>query len=118
MSPPARHELFHTRETSSQSGSHRTNINFIKFSYYGYPERIYGTTLYENKVIRNYTQEQLIGIVKWAQNYLGTDPNKCYINSICQSILQSAALQEYHTEGIPPFVLVCRRIILSPHWEQ
>ena len=62
-----------------ESKDERDHCPAINSFWYGYPERIYETTFYENKVIPNYTQEQLIGIVKWAQEYLGTDPNKCYI---------------------------------------
>ena len=62
-----------------ESRDKRDHCPAVSTWYYGYPERIYETLDYKNKVVPNYTEEQLLGIVRWAQNYLGTDPNKTYL---------------------------------------
>jgi dienelactone hydrolase len=62
-----------------ESRDKRDHCPAINTWYYGYPERIYETLDYKNKVIPNYAEEQLLGIVQWAQDYLGTDPNQCYL---------------------------------------
>lgn len=63
-----------------ESKDGRDHCPAINTWYYGYPERIYETTSYENKVIPNYSEEQILGIARWVQEYLGVDPNKCYIS--------------------------------------
>ncbi len=63
-----------------ESKDRRDHCPAINTWYYGYPERIYETTSYENKVIPNYSEEQILGIARWVQEYLGADAKRCYIS--------------------------------------
>jgi len=63
-----------------ESRDQRDHCPAINTWYYGYPERIYETTSYENKVIPNYSEEQILGIARWVQGYLGSDPDRCYLS--------------------------------------
>ncbi|MDA0708659.1 MAG: hypothetical protein O3B73_00445, partial [bacterium] len=64
--------------------------------YYGYPERIYESLDYPNKVVPNYTEEQLLGIVRWAQAYLGVDPNQVYLTGGSMGGSGSVSLGFHH----------------------
>lgn len=79
-----------------ESHDKRDHCPAVNTWYYGYPERIYETLDYENKVVPNYTEEQLLGIVQWAQDYLGVDPNRCYLTGGSMGGSGSVSLGFHH----------------------
>lgn len=81
-----------------ESRDERDHCPAISSWWYGYPQRIYETTLYTNKVIPNYTQEQLIGIVRWAQDYLGADPYRSYLKGWSMGASGAIVLGFHHPE--------------------
>ncbi len=81
-----------------ESRDKRDHCPAVNTWYYGYPERIYETLDYENKIVPNYTEEQLLGIVQWAQDYLGVDPNRCYLTGGSMGGSGSVSLGFHHPE--------------------
>jgi dienelactone hydrolase len=82
----------------TESHDKRDHCPAISTWYYGYPERIYETLDYENKVVPNYTEEQMLGIVQWAQDYLGVDPNQYYLTGGSMGGSGSVSLGFHHPE--------------------
>ena len=62
-----------------ESGDKRDHCLAVNTWWYGYNSRIYETTLTPKTVVPNYSEERLLWMVRWAQEYLGTDPNKTYL---------------------------------------
>ena len=82
----------------TESHDKRDHCPAISTWYYGYPERIYETLDYENKVVPNYTEEQMLGIVRWAQGYLGVDPNQFYLTGGSMGGSGSVSLGFHHPD--------------------
>jgi hypothetical protein len=61
---------------SSDTRDHALAINTW---WYGCNEYIYDEDSVANGVVVNYTEEHLLYLVRWAQQYYGTDPQKTYI---------------------------------------
>ena len=79
-----------------ESRDKRDHCPAINTWYYGYPERIYETLSYENKVIPNFTEEQILGIVRWAQDYLGADLDRSYLSGGSMGGSGSVSLGFHH----------------------
>ena len=63
--------------TESRDG--RDHCPAINTWWYGYHSEIYKTTSTPEAVAPNYTERYLIGLVWWAQAYLGADANQTYV---------------------------------------
>ena len=63
----------------TESRDARDHCPAINTWWYGYHSGITETTDTPEAVVPNYTERYLLALVKWAQNYLGTDPNQTYI---------------------------------------
>jgi len=63
-----------------ESGDGRDHCPAINNFYYGYNSRIYETTHTEKTVVPNYTEEQILAIVQWAEGTLGADPNRTHLS--------------------------------------
>jgi len=62
-----------------ESRDRRDHCPAVATWWYGYNRRIYETTKTAKVVAPNYTEEQLLWIVRWAQRHLGTDPARTTI---------------------------------------
>ena len=62
-----------------ESRDRRDHCPAVNTWWYGYHSRIYDTTLTPKAVVPNYTEEQLLWMVRWAQSHLGTDPARTYL---------------------------------------
>ncbi len=62
------------------TGDVRDQALAINTWWYGCNEFIYDEAAVTNGVVVNYTEEHLLYLVRWAQNYFGTDPQKTYID--------------------------------------
>ena len=63
-----------------ESGDARDHCPAINNFYYGYNSRIYETTHTEKTVVPNYTEEQILAIIRWAEGTLGADPNRTHLS--------------------------------------
>lgn len=63
-----------------ESGDGRDHCPAINNFYYGYNSRIYETTHTEQTVVPNYTEEQILAVVRWAEGTLGADPNRTHLS--------------------------------------
>jgi hypothetical protein len=62
-----------------ESRDARDHCPMINTWWYGYHSEIWKSTKTPTAVAPNYTERYLLALVKWAQTYLGTDPNRTYI---------------------------------------
>ena len=62
-----------------ESGDGRDHNPAINTWWYGYHSEIWRSTKTPTAVAPNYTERYLLALVRWAQNHLGTDPNRTYI---------------------------------------
>jgi dienelactone hydrolase len=63
----------------TESPDRRDHCPAISSFWYGYNSRLYETTRTTKSVVPNYTEEQILWMMRWAQAYLGTDPNRTYL---------------------------------------
>lgn len=63
-----------------ESPDGRDHCPAINNFYYGYNSRIYETTHTEKTIVPNYTEEQILAIVRWAEGFLGADPNRTHLS--------------------------------------
>ncbi len=61
------------------SGDKRDHVPAINTWWYGCNQWIYDVEKVKEGVVVNYTEEHLLYLVRWAQQYFGTDPNRTYI---------------------------------------
>lgn len=62
-----------------ESADKRDHVPAINTWWYGYRDNLYKSEDNKNAVVINYTEERLLALIQWAQEYLGTDPNKTYL---------------------------------------
>ena len=65
--------------TESKDLAKRDYCPAVNTWWYGYNSNIHTTTLNKNPEICNYTEEYLLYLVQWAQEFLGTNQYKTYI---------------------------------------
>jgi hypothetical protein len=61
------------------SSDKRDHVPAINTWWYGCNQWIYDAAKVNEGVVVNYTEEHLLYLVRWAQQYFGTDPNRTYI---------------------------------------
>jgi dienelactone hydrolase len=64
----------------TESGDQRDHCPAINTWWFGYNENIRQTTHTDPVSAPNYTERYLLGLLRWAQRYLGCDPNATYVN--------------------------------------
>jgi len=62
-----------------ESADQRDHCPAINTWYYGYNQNIAVSNVNDPKIIPNYTEEQILGILDWAQNSLGANPHRTYL---------------------------------------
>ncbi len=81
-----------------ESPDARDHCPAINNFYYGYNSRIYETTHTEKTVVPNYTEEQILAVVRWAEGFLGADPNRTHLSGGSMGGSGGVSLAMHHPE--------------------
>ncbi len=90
-----------------ESPDPRDHCPAINTWYYGYNQNIFASNLNDPKIIPNYTEEQLLGILDWVQDELGADTNRTYLTGTSMGGSGCISLAIHHPEK---FALVYARV--------
>ena len=103
-----------------ESRDQRDHCPAINTWYYGYPEKIYEPTLYEfrGKVIPNYSEEQMLGIARWVQGYLGSDPDRCYLSGGSMGGSGAVSMGFHHPDVFAQIDAIVPAVAFAPEGNQ